>query len=1065
MQPMRCCGVPVLLLSLISPVLSQSQPADTSQEGAVIEKMLTRLHFENDGTSTQEADAAIRVYSEAGVQQYGQLVFGYSSATEKLVIDYVRVRKPGGEVIATPDSTAQDFAPEFLEAAPMYSDFRQRHITVVGLHPGDLLEYHATTKTFQPLATGQFWFEYSFPKDIPVTEARLDIEVPKSRDIHLKSPKQKYTTVDTADFRTYSWSAKNIVRDRSKKEAEESPSELENEGPDVQLTSFKDWQEVASWYAKLQGERVVVDDAVKKKALELTRGAATQKEKAQKLYDFVAKNIRYVSLSFGVGRLQPHLASEVLFGSYGDCKDKHTLLAALLSAAGIQSYPVMIGSIRKLDEDVPSPQQFDHVITAARIDKDLTFLDTTSEVAPFGLIMYQLRDKQALIAAEAPTGGLHKTPANVPVKNTISYEIKGKFSEVGSLDANVDMSMSGDSALPFRAIFRSASQADWPHVVEVFARFQGTSGDISKVEVAGLDDAYSPLHVRYAIHRDSYFTVPSESDGFYPFPQTGIAQIGKSKPGTMIDVGPAVEVHNKAHVEFANNYTVRIPPETGISREYGDFHASYQVTKNVLEAKEEFVLKVDKVPANRRSDVDSLRSVATNRAAQAISCSIHTVGNSGEVASLPSSASLGELRKAATSSLQHDDFRNAAELLKRVVQQEPSDPDAWDELGRAYAGMDDHANAIAAFQKQVAVNAAHKRAYDDLGTELQRQGKYDEAIGAYSKQLESNPTDRIARKNHALVLAKMKRSSEALSELEGLAAAPPQDLDVDLALAELYSNTGNNEKSRTLLDRVIGNPTLPPTGDVYAAALRDDIDSDATLSSATEILADIGEQFEDGVYKEDPEMALPAMQFVALQWARIGWADALKQQIEGVRYLDAAWKLSQSGTVANRLARIYQRGGDSASARRMLSLAVAAGGADLEDSRARLAKLVAAGSKMESSKQSEELSQARSVKINSIPAKSGEAEFLLVFDGSGTPDRVDFREGSAELRKAENSLLRAEYPVSFPDASSLKIVRRGTLTCRESGCVMTLKPVEPITIPAADASTTQNVLKNATAHQ
>src|SRR5205807_7736325 len=51
--------------------------------------------------------------------------------------------------------------------------------------------------------------------------------------------------------------------------------------------------------------------------------------------------------------------------------------------------------------------------------------------------------------------------------------------------------------------------------------------------------------------------------------------------------------------------------------------------------------------------------------------------------------------------------------------------------------------------------------------------------------------------------------------------------------------------------------------------------------------------------------------------------------------------------------------------------------------------------------------------------------------------------------------------LSFPDASSLKIVRRGTLTCRESGCVMTLKPVEPITIPAADASTTQNVLKNA----
>ena len=33
---------------------------------------------------------------------------------------------------------------------------------------------------------------------------------------------------------------------------------------------------------------------------------------------------------------------------------------------GIQSYPVLIDSSRKLDADVPSPAQFDHVITLAR---------------------------------------------------------------------------------------------------------------------------------------------------------------------------------------------------------------------------------------------------------------------------------------------------------------------------------------------------------------------------------------------------------------------------------------------------------------------------------------------------------------------------------------------------------------------------------------------------------------------------------------------------------------------------------------------------------------------------
>jgi transglutaminase-like putative cysteine protease len=62
------------------------------------------------------------------------------------------------------------------------------------------------------------------------------------------------------------------------------------------------------------------DESVRKKAADLTRGATTPVEKTRRLYDFVARNIRYVSLSFGVGRLQPHAASEVLQNGYGDCK-------------------------------------------------------------------------------------------------------------------------------------------------------------------------------------------------------------------------------------------------------------------------------------------------------------------------------------------------------------------------------------------------------------------------------------------------------------------------------------------------------------------------------------------------------------------------------------------------------------------------------------------------------------------------------------------------------------------------------------------------------------------------
>ena len=69
------------------------------------------------------------------------------------------------------------------------------------------------------------------------------------------------------------------------------------------------------------------------------------------------------------GRYQPHSADDVLGNQYGDCKDKHTLFASLLQATGVTAYPALISSSRKLDADVPSPAQFDHVISVVLKDR------------------------------------------------------------------------------------------------------------------------------------------------------------------------------------------------------------------------------------------------------------------------------------------------------------------------------------------------------------------------------------------------------------------------------------------------------------------------------------------------------------------------------------------------------------------------------------------------------------------------------------------------------------------------------------------------------------------------
>src|SRR5438445_9616304 len=101
------------ILLLLSPfVAAQSQPSssptDTSQEGFVFEQLKESVRFESDGSGLRETTAAIRIQSQAGVQAFGQLVFGYSTATEDLKIDYVRVRTPDGQVTETPASSSQD---------------------------------------------------------------------------------------------------------------------------------------------------------------------------------------------------------------------------------------------------------------------------------------------------------------------------------------------------------------------------------------------------------------------------------------------------------------------------------------------------------------------------------------------------------------------------------------------------------------------------------------------------------------------------------------------------------------------------------------------------------------------------------------------------------------------------------------------------------------------------------------------------------------------------------------------------------------------------------------------
>lgn len=1051
----RFAVLPLLLNSLFVAVaqttaqapLTEPKP-DTSQEAVIIDQISDRIRYEADGTGQHVVSTVIRVQSEAAVQELGQLIFGYNSGFETLTVDYVRVRKANGEVLPTPSTSLQDFAPEILKSAPMYSDYREKHVSVVGLRPGDILEYQTTTHINSSLVPGEFWYEHTFPKEVVVHEARLEVDVPKSRDIHLRSPEKKYETKETADRRVYAWVVRDIAPDRKpKKQALDFSTEQTR--PDVQLTTFNDWQQVAHWYAKLQGQQVVVDALIRKKAEELTRGATTPTDKAQRLYDFVARNIRYVSLSFGIGRYQPHTSTEVLQNGYGDCKDKHTLLAALLRAEGIQSYPVLIHHDVKLDPDVPSPAQFDHVITAVRLgkdkDKELSWLDSTTEVAPFGLIMYSLRNKQALLAADDSTAGLHRTPSDSPVKNSELLSIDGKFSETGALDATVELTATGDSDYPLRMEFRSIPQPNWERFVDLIAKAWDLPGDVSDITLGALEDTSKPFHLHFRIHNDQYFTVPGRIDRAVPLPPI-LVKGESTKPSEPIDVGPAVERTYRAHLQFAPNYDVQPPLPFRISRSYGEYTATYTIAKNVLDAERHLLLKINEVPYSQKSDVESLRSVQRRDAAQRLTCVITPASREARAAAAKvTGQSSDDLLKAGNHALQQQDYKTASEVLKRLVDQEPKHEQAWDALGRAYAGLNDHGEAIKAFQKQIEIDPYSQQAYRELGAELQQAGKNDEAVAAYRKHLEIVPLDGAAHKNLGLILASLKKDADARSELEAAARISPDDPEIKLALAEVYNRTGETDKAKTITKGVIGPGA---TGeDIFSSALLDhDPDPSQSSNDARRTLDDIGDHFDSGDYNQLNASAFSAMRFVALAWARIGWAAFQRREyMTAMQFLQSSWLLSRSGTVANRLARLYQAEGQRDKARDMFALAAVAGGAEAPNSGTELLKLFSTPdeAQQEMAKAAKEFLESRSVKLPGL-AKTGTAQFNLLFDSSSQPERVQFIGGDESLRDAEDALMKATYPVKFPDVSSIKILHRGKLTCAASACTVVLVPLEAV---------------------
>ncbi|MFZ1011302.1 MAG: DUF3857 and transglutaminase domain-containing protein [Candidatus Sulfotelmatobacter sp.] len=541
--------------------------------------MSTRVAFDNDGNFTREQTSRVRVQTDAGVQQWGLLTFPYQSATQTVEIDYVRVRKADGSILITPPDNVQDLDSEITRSAPFYSDLWEKHVAVKGLGKEDVLEYEAHWRGTKPLIPGQFWFEYSFHHEGIVLGERLEISVPAARAVKAKGPQATQTIATEEGSRKYTWTyskLQNVTEPGSdeKKQTEAALGRLPP--PDVQISSFQSWEDVGRWYWNLQKDRIEPTPAVRAKAAELTKGMADDAAKLRAIYNFVSLQYRYIGIAFGIGRYQPHAADDVLSNSYGDCKDKHTLLASLLQASGVTLYPALINSSRQLDPDIPSPAQFDHIIgyLPRSKDKEAIWLDSTVEVAPAGYLVARLRDKQALVMLGDKSIQLVPTPADPPFPTTQAFTIDGRLSDNGTFEAKVEDTTRGESEVLMRAAFRRVPQPQWKDLVQQISYRLGYSGTVNDVSASTPEVIDEPFHFSYSYNRkeypdwknDHHFTVPG-----LPFFMPPLRDDAKYP----IWLGVPLETISDSKVELPKGYTPQTPSNVDLKYDFAEYRASY----------------------------------------------------------------------------------------------------------------------------------------------------------------------------------------------------------------------------------------------------------------------------------------------------------------------------------------------------------------------------------------------------------------------------------------------------------------------------------------------------------
>jgi transglutaminase-like putative cysteine protease len=573
---MKATGI--LLPGVLACSLAQAAPV-------TIVRQHTTYEVAADGTHTVEVDSVRRVDEAQAIAGIGQAPVAYSESLQQLeILEAYTITREGTRIDVPADKIITQQLP-MSAGAPTFSDNKVKNVVFPQVEVGATLGLRYRVKQLKPFLPGMFSVVSVFNVFFDTQDGAVTLRAPEKMQLHFSTRTVKGGEVKSkvAGQREWHWTytdAKAILPE---------PGSVipESFSPYVAVSTLQTWPQLADTYMTGAKQAAKVTPAVQKLADEITSGLTDRRMQAEAIYRWVSTQIRYVAIAMGTGGYVPHQAEEVIAARYGDCKDKTTLLTALLNARGIRAMPVLIHTAATFKlPDTVILGAFNHAITYLP-DFDL-FVDSTSGFAPFGVLPAGLQNKQVLLGGDdAAKPSVRSTAAATPARDRLVIRTTATLTADGSVSGTNTLQALGSAEPAMRGSFSGITEAIRPSVAK--SLLSGQPGEAS-LKLSDARDLTVPFSLVYEFSTPQRVNVPGPgalATAFgMPLPSgAGAFSASVLQRERTLDypcpegsgVEDLLELAMPAEVKITT-----LPKPASIESAYGRFNATYEVKDNKL---------------------------------------------------------------------------------------------------------------------------------------------------------------------------------------------------------------------------------------------------------------------------------------------------------------------------------------------------------------------------------------------------------------------------------------------------------------------------------------------------